>query len=78
MVLEVPEVDNLSQYCLHCKASLQSDENAKKNGISTDPRFCCAGCHYVYCILHDLELDSFYKIRAQAGEFKSTQPNLSS
>ncbi|MBX7149791.1 heavy metal translocating P-type ATPase metal-binding domain-containing protein [bacterium] len=41
--------------CLHCGQSLS------RNRIESD--FCCVGCHTVYTLIHDENLDRFYTLK---------------
>ena len=42
--------------CLHCGASL-IDERMRASG------FCCSGCSYVYRLVHEHGLASYYRIK---------------
>ena len=43
-------------HCLHCGASLVASATRESD-------FCCAGCSYVFRLVHEQGLDSYYKIR---------------
>src|SRR4051812_26023251 len=43
------------QLCLHCGTPVPERP--------ADPRFCCAGCAYVYDLLHSEGFDKFYDLR---------------
>lgn len=43
--------------CLHCGTPVPPTMG--------DPRFCCAGCAFVYDMLHEQGLDKFYELRGQ-------------
>jgi len=46
----------IKQACLHCGTVL-SDASQRETG------FCCAGCAYVYRLVHDSGLDAYYQIK---------------
>lgn len=48
----------MSADCLHCGTAL--DENAKEP-------FCCAGCSFVYALIHAEKLDRYYALRGKRG-----------
>ncbi len=44
--------------CIHCGAPVPAK--------AADPRFCCAGCQFVYGLLQERGLDGFYQMRDQS------------
>ncbi len=53
--LRAPQADSI-RHCLHCGVPLAGTA-AHESG------FCCAGCGYVYRLVHEHHLDGYYKIR---------------
>jgi len=47
------------RHCLHCGLPLAG-------GAARESGFCCAGCGYVYRLVHEHGLDGYYKIRDAA------------
>jgi len=45
-----------ARQCLHCGVPLTAD-------APNDQDFCCAGCSYVYRLIHEQGLDQYYKVR---------------
>lgn len=43
-------------HCRHCGVPLT-------DGATSTPGFCCAGCSYVYRLVHEQGLDGYYKMR---------------
>lgn len=55
-VLENPPARSAKMRCRHC-GSVLLDEQMRTSG------FCCAGCSYVFRLVHESGLDSYYRIK---------------
>ena len=54
--LPTPSARAVRPVCRHCGAPL-ADEKARAAG------FCCAGCAYVFRLVHEHGLDGYYRIK---------------
>lgn len=49
----------LTNACAHCGSEIPSQWSATT--------FCCAGCQYVYRLIHDFKLDKYYELKPKRG-----------